>query len=322
MLATSGKPFDSTDHRFEIKWDGIRMIAYRDGNKIWLETRNLKQALPRFPELAELKGLFIDDQIVLDGEVVVFGDDGTPDFDRVRSRNAQKDPAAIARSSCRFPASYVAFDCLYRSGKSLMDLPLSQRIAHLEEAIRPDDRCLILSRGVNEQGKAYFNAVAERGLEGVVGKRLDSRYFPGKRSRDWIKIRHVKTADCVIGGFVPKGRDFLKSLLLGLYHPASGLYYVGHVGTGFTEEENTVLRRGLNRIVTNHSPFTDTPHDVISSAVWVSPRIVCSIEYLTLTGGGRLRHPTFQGVRSDKGPEECLIDQLSPIPSIRSSDHG
>lgn len=310
MLATPGECFDSPEFCFEVKWDGIRALAYRDEDQLTLETRNFKALLPRFPELMQIKGELRAPRLVLDGEVVVFGSTGKPNFDIARSRNAQRKAAAIAAASTQYPAVYVAFDCLFADGKSLIDLPLLERHALLEQAVDPQVR-LSLSRGVVEHGLAYFAAVADKGLEGIVAKRLSSRYRPGKRSPDWIKVRNVSSVDCVIGGFIPKEQRMFKSLVLGVYPESGGrlLHYIGHVGTGFTTAQNRALRARLAGRRRERSPFGAQPPEC-KDALWVKPDIVCTVEYLTLTANGHLRHPTFRGVREDKLPGECAIDQV------------
>lgn len=305
MLATPGEPFDSEEHYFEIKWDGIRALAYKDGDAFWLETRNLKPALPRFPELVRAADQITASQAVLDGEIVVMGDDGRPDFDRARSRNAQKNASAIHYAQRAYPALFVAFDCIFLQGEELFSTPLADRIERLREACLPGD-ALLLSKGVVGPGVALFERIASEGLEGVVAKRLTSPYLPGQRSAHWTKVRAVKSADCVVGGFVPKGERFFKSLLLGLYE-ADRLVYVGHVGTGFSVAENRGIRAALDRLRTRASPFEAIPRDAAKGAVWVQPRLVASVEYLTLTGAGHLRHPSFKGMRSDKEAESCSL---------------
>lgn len=306
MLATPGRPFDSEAHRFEVKWDGIRALAYLDGPDFWLETRHLTPVLPRFPELASIREAIRAKSAVLDGEIIVPGPDGTPDFDLVRSRNAQTRPGAIAGASRLRPAVYVAFDVVFLDGQDLFHTPLASRLEHLAAAVTPGER-IILSRGVTGAGTAFFQSVAARGLEGIVGKALSSPYRPGVRSPDWIKVRNVREADCVIGGYVPKGERRFKSLILGLYDDDLRLCYVGHVGTGFTERESIRLAEALEAMTTATCPFAAIPQEAAFSARWVAPRLVCTVEYLTLTGAGHLRHPAFRRLRFDKEPQDCLI---------------
>lgn len=305
MLPVPGEPFDSEEHSFEIKWDGIRAIAYKDGDAFWLETRNLKPALPRFPELARAARQIRASQAVLDGEIVVLGEDGRPDFDRARSRNAQKSASAILRSQKESPALYIAFDCLFLQGEELFSAPLADRIERLYEACVQGE-ALLLSKGVVGPGVALFKRIASQGMEGIVAKRLSSPYRPGERSRHWTKVRAVKEADCVVGGFVPKGEHHLKSLLLGLYD-GGRLIYVGHVGTGFSAAENRAVRAALDRLRTEKPPFAAIPPEAAKGALWVRPLLVASVEYLTLTGAGHLRHPAFRGMRTDKEAGACSV---------------
>ncbi len=306
MLATPGEAFDSPDHFFEVKWDGIRALAYKDGDSFWMETRNFKQALPRFPELRAVKDAIKSDRAVIDGEIVVFGASGLPDFDAARARNAQKTPLAIATASASRPAVYIAFDCLVLDGKEIMPLPFSKRRDALLDTVRKCDRTIV-THGSLEHGRAYFEALAAQGLEGMVAKALKSPYIPGTRSKAWIKVRDVKSADCVVAGYSPNGRDQIKSLIAGLYNDAGDLLYVGHVGTGFSSQERVEIRNALERIRVSESPLDQYPIASGRDALWVRPCLVCRIEYLTLTQNGHLRHPTFKGFRTDKDPEECLL---------------
>ncbi len=307
MLATPGEAFDSDAHTFELKWDGIRALAYKDGSEFWLTTRNLKPALPRFPELRRLQDHIEADQAILDGEIVILGPDGRPNFDRVRARNAQRDPQAIARSQQVSPTVYVAFDSLYHNGEDLMARPLHTRQERLHAIVCEGDS-ISLPKGIRGQGTALFQAAADQGLEGIVAKALESPYEPGRRSRDWIKVRNVYTADCVIGGFEPKEGGYFKSLLLGLYETDGSLRFVGHVGTGFSDAENSSLRAGLDRINQEEPAFSSIPGAYARSARWTQPTLVCTVEFLTLTANGHLRHPAFRGLRPDKRASECRIE--------------
>lgn len=321
MLATAGRPFDSERHRFEVKWDGIRALAYLDGPDFWLESRNLTPVLPRFPELASTKAAIRAKTAVLDGEIIVPGPDGAPDFDLVRSRNAQTRQAAVAEASRRWPAVYVAFDVVFRDGQSLFDEPLESRLEHLSAVVAPGER-ILLSQGITGPGTAFFETVAARGLEGVVGKELSSPYRPGVRSREWIKVRNVREADCVIGGYVPKGGRRFKSLILGLYDDDLRLHYVGHVGTGFSERESARLGEAFEAMTSPTCPFAAIPREATASARWVAPRLVCTVEYLTLTGSGHLRHPAFRRLRFDKDPHACLISVELPRQENSSAAGG
>ena len=168
-------------------------------------------------------------------------------------------------------------------------------------------------KGQTGEGRALFAAVAEQGLEGVVAKALDSPYEPGIRSRSWIKVRNVHQAYCVVGGFVPKGPSSLKSLLLGLYDAQERLHFMGHVGTGFSQDESARIRKELEPLVTKESPFADVPM-IDRSTRWVRPERVCTIEFLTVTEQGHFRHATYRGLREDKQPAECRLAPKCPVP--------
>src|SRR5690606_17235700 len=162
-------------------WDGIRALAYRDGSSFWIETRNFRHALPRFPELAAVQYAIRNHEAVLDGEIVVLGPDGLPDFGAVRSRNAQEPPAAMPPPSAERPAVFVAFDCLVVGGRTIMAEPFGKRRAILIDTVATSEHAVV-THGVAEAGKAYFEALAGSGLEGMVAKALASPYRPGVRS--------------------------------------------------------------------------------------------------------------------------------------------
>lgn len=307
MLAVSGSPFDSDEFAFEIKWDGIRAIAFLDHSHLWIESRNFKPLLPRFPELTGIKDRLEVKQAIVDGEIVVFGPDGKPDFDAVRARNAQKDPIRIADRMRRHPAVFVAFDCLFVDGKSLMSQPLSQRLERLNDILSEGGH-LQKSRPVPCQGTAFFEAIKQKSLEGMVAKRLSSPYQPGVRSPHWIKVRNVKQVDCVIGGWIPKEKHRIKSLLLGLYDWKKNLEYIGSVGTGFSADDESALLAVLRPLRRMTSPFNAVAQSIAHSAQWVEPKVVCTVEYLTLTREGHLRHPVFRGLRTDQDAGRCLLD--------------
>jgi bifunctional non-homologous end joining protein LigD len=229
-----------------------------------------------------------------------------------------REPRRVEALAKRIPVVFMAFDLLYLDGKDLTDEPLRQRREALEEILVPDDH-VQLSPLVEGAGEALYRAAEERGLEGIVAKRLDSRYETGARSRAWLKVKLTFDADVVIVGWTEgegRRRGRIGSLVMAVYD-SEGIRYVGNVGTGFDRAALEDAARRLEAIETSDPPFD---RSVIRSspelrrAHWVEPRLVAVVEHRQLTDAGRLRAPSFKGWRDDKAPQECTFDQLQPAP--------
>jgi bifunctional non-homologous end joining protein LigD len=225
-----------------------------------------------------------------------------------------RDQRQIQQASRTIPVAFVVFDLLYLDGKDLTGLPLQERHRILEETIVPTDR-IQLSPITESAGKALFAAAAEQGLEGIMAKRLSSRYLPGARSRDWLKIKVTFDADVVIVGWTEgegQRAGSLGSLVMAVYDGGE-LRYVGNVGTGFNRDTLRDVFDQLQALEETERPF---PSEVMRSnptlgrAHWVTPSLVAKVEHRQLTSAGRLRSPSFQGFREDKSPEECTFAQL------------
>ncbi|MEG6521651.1 non-homologous end-joining DNA ligase [Desulfotomaculum sp. 1211_IL3151] len=307
MLAIPAEPFNSDDFLYEIKWDGYRGLAYLEQETTIL-SRNLMDLTARFPELQQLHQKVSNKPVILDGEIVVL-DEGKPSFSKLQSRGKIADSLIVKRLAKVMPATFIAFDILYQDGISMMHLPLAQRKTALEETVEqgPD---LIVSQYVYGSGIEFSEAVKKVGLEGIMAKRLDSLYTPGKRATTWRKIRNNKTAELVIAGW-EKGDGYrrLGSLVLVCFHQGEWVY-VGKVGTGFTRDEEAHLLTELNQIKTYAAVFTPSKGE-FRAPLWVKPQLVCEVTYTEVSPDGRLRHPSYQGLREDKKPEECTIKQLA-----------
>lgn len=301
MLAVSSAPFDSREHLFEIKWDGYRALAYLDGDTA-IMSRNLFNLGDRFPELGGLHNRVKNRPAIIDGEIVVF-EKGRPSFAGIQFRGKIAGAGTAKEASIRNPAVFIAFDVLYSGGAPVMELPLKERKEILAQIIIAGDR-LQLSQFIFNGGIDFFNACAGEGLEGVVAKALDSPYLPGRRSAYWKKFRHTREADLVICGYQPgRGSRSLGSLVLGGMK-GGRLVYQGKVGTGFSTGEASLLLETLRKIEIPE-PVMDIPSPEKKQTRWVSPLLVCSVNYLTTTAEGYLRHPVFRGIRRDKSPREC-----------------
>ena len=309
MLALAAKEaFTNKDWIFEIKWDGFRAIAYVE-EPFSLRSRNGKELKANFPELQQLTGLAKN--IVVDGEIVVM-QEGTPDFQTLLKRGQAVSEGEIKRQAQRVPAIYIVFDILERDGKPLNKVPLMERKAILKDSLKEGTNVLLCDY-IEEKGEAYFGLVLEKGLEGVVAKRKDSCYEEGLRTGSWLKIKKLKTCDCIIFGYT-RGENVraetFGALVLGLYDETKKPVYVGKVGTGFTEDMLRILMDKFEKITTDEAPFGDESGDTVT---WLKPRVVCEVAYQVVTKDGRLRMARFKRLRDDKPPEQCTIDQLTQI---------
>lgn len=315
MLATlTDGPFDDPAWGFEPKWDGIRALAVCD-TSTRLFSRNGRDVTQGYPELAGLHDRLVALDAIVDGEVVAF-QNGKPSFQLLQQRMHVREQRRVEALAKQIPVVLMAFDLLYLDGVSLVGRALRERREALEEILVPDEH-VQLSPLVEGAGTALYRAAEEQGLEGIVAKRLDSRYEPGSRSRSWLKAKLTYDADVVIVGWTEgegRRRGRIGSLVMAVYD-SDGLRYVGNVGTGFDEAALDDAARRLAEIETTASPFD---RSVIRSAPelrrahWVEPRLVAVVEHRQLTDAGRLRAPSFKGWRDDKPPEECTFDQLQP----------
>jgi bifunctional non-homologous end joining protein LigD len=309
MLAkVAEKPFSDKDWIFEVKWDGFRAIAYV-GEPFSLKSRNEKELKSNFPELDELNRLGKD--IVVDGEIVVMRD-GKPDFQTLLERGQAVSPLEIQRQTKQAPVIYIVFDILEKDGQSLTQMPLMERKKILKDSLK-EGAHVLLSDFIEEKGEAYFQSALEKGLEGVMAKRKDSSYEEGLRTGSWLKIKQLKTADCVIFGYTrgsqSRGATF-GALLLGVYDNEKKPVYLGKVGTGFTQEMLGTLMEKFEKIKTGVAPFKPEVADVVT---WLKPQLVCEVIYQVLTRDVRLRMPRFQRLRTDKPPQECTLDQFAEV---------
>jgi bifunctional non-homologous end joining protein LigD len=305
MLArVAQQPFSGKDWLFEIKWDGFRAIAYVN-QTLSLRSRNQKELKYNFPELQELTQL--TGNIVLDGEIVVVKE-GKPDFQALLERGQAASPVEIQVQAKRSPVVYVVFDILEKDGVSLVDLPLTERKRILRDSVK-EGKHMLLSDFVEEKGEAYYRVALEKGLEGVIAKKKDSVYEQGTRSGSWLKIKKLRSCDCVIFGYT-KGSGARSgtfgALLLGLYDAGKPVY-VGKVGTGFSQALLQTLSEKFQRLKMDEAPFEP---DIPDEVTWLKPELVCEVGYQAVTRDVRLRMPRFLGLREDKLPSECTLDQI------------
>ncbi len=312
MLAEQGgAAFDDDRWRFEPKMDGIRTIAFvgTDGTRLVSRTGRDQTAI--YPELANLAMYVNAVQAVLDGEIVAADAQGRPSFELLQQRMNLSAPRDIDRARKKIPVTMFAFDVLWLDGGDLTREPLEARRAALEGIVTQTE-ALRLTLSVDGEGTKLFDAAKQLGFEGVVAKRLGSSYQPGRRSKDWRKIKAVNRMDCVILGWTPgegsRSAGF-GALLLGAYQGDQPVW-VGQVGTGFTEAMVSNMSQMLRDIEIAEPAFPDQELARVKGAHWVRPELVCDVEYLQITAAGKLRAPSYKGLRPDKAPADCLLDDI------------
>jgi bifunctional non-homologous end joining protein LigD len=309
MLARSGPlPRDEPKWGFEVKWDGIRAVAFLDHGHISLQGRNFTDFTPRYPEIRPLARELGARRVILDGEVVAFDSEGRPSFERLQSRMHLASDAAVKRRMRDTPVTYVVFDLLYLDGHSTLPLAYEQRRELLEalELEGPSWRAPAYHRG---EGSALLKATRELGIEGVVAKRLDSAYQLGGRTSSWVKVKNVEEQDVVIGGWTPGegGRSStLGALAAGVYEDGE-LTYAGKVGTGFTEKTLALVQSELKSRGRDTSPFEGRQPP--KGTKFVEPELVARVELREWTRAGTMRAPSFKGLRDDMDPQDCVREK-------------
>ena len=312
MLATAGPlPDESTPWAYEIKWDGVRAILFVEGGRVRAQSRNDLEVTAAFPELADIGDFLGMTTCVLDGEIVTLGEDGRPSFARLQHRMHVANQREARRRATSDPVTFVAFDVLYLKGHLLLAASYDERRALLESLHLSGETFTTTESFRNIPGRDVLAATAQNGLEGVVAKRRDSAYRPGRRSPDWVKVKSLRTQEVVIGGW-SDGRGEragdLGALLLGI--PAEeGLRYVGKVGTGFSSSARRDLLEVLRPLAARTGPFQPPPPArEAAGAHFVRPELVGEVEFSEWTSAGRLRHPTWRGLRPDKVPGDVVAE--------------
>jgi len=299
MLATPARllPADDDAWSAEIKWDGVRALAFVSAGQAVLRGRDGKDISATYPEIAvDLGAAAGRRSLILDGEIVAF-DHGRPSFARLQKRMHVARPTRVLTTTV--PVSYVAFDLLHQAGRSLLRNPYAQRRAMLD-GLDLETGTVSVPPAFPGEARAVIDASRQLGLEGAMLKRLRSYYYPGRRTGSWLKVRHVLAADVVIGGWLPGTGSRLSlagSVIVG--QPGSaGLDYLGQVGSGFTAGELRELTSRLRQLEQPGSPFAEPlPHAVARRAHWVRPELNAEVTYGELTPAGRLRHPVWRGLR-------------------------
>jgi bifunctional non-homologous end joining protein LigD len=314
MLARPGSlPSKDDGWAYEIKWDGVRALAYSTPGELRLESRNLKEITGSYPELARLNRALSSHAAILDGEIVAFGEHGRPSFAALQRRMHVGSPAQAKRLAKDSPVTYMIFDLLWLDGHSLMGLTYEERHELLDALALSGDSWQTPGH-LQGRGRDVLKATAEQKLEGIVAKRLDAPYEPGARSSAWTKIKNVGRQELVIGGWLPgEGRRERRigALLVGVYDPDGAFRYAGRVGTGFNDAELDRLGKLLKPLKREDSPFTAGERPP-RGAVFAEPELVAEIEFTEWTSAGVLRHPSYKGLREDKDAREVVREDTPP----------
>ena len=296
MLATAGALPVGDHWAYEVKWDGVRALVALEHGAVRATSRNRNDITAAYPELQALRG----PEVLLDGELVALVD-GVPDFGALQGRMHVRSPAPALVAGT--PVTFVPFDVLHLTGRSLLDASYDERREVLETL------ALNAPAPFRGDGQALLDSTRSQGLEGLVAKRRDSRYLPGRRTDAWIKVKNVRRQSAVVCGWKAGagGRSGqIGSLLLGVPSPA-GLVYAGHVGTGFTARTLHQLGELLAPLSRPTSPYdVAVPREHARLARWVEPTLVVDVDFTAWTRDGRLRHPSYKGIRNDLDPAQVV----------------
>ena len=309
MLASPGElppAAEDAGWGYEFKWDGVRALARVTNGRVELFSRKSTEITVRYPEVTRAPAALAGHSALVDGEIVALDDQGRPDFGALQNRMHRTGPE-VPRLAAAAPVTYLVFDLLAWDGEDLIGLPYSERRQRLDE-LGPSGHRWAVTPWFRGGGADVLAASQDNHLEGVVAKRLDSPYRPGVRSAEWRKVKHFRTQSVVIGGWRPgQGRraGTLGSLLFGVNDDEGRLVYAGHVGTGFTDAMLRALREAMTPRA--DSPFADRlPREVTRDAQWVEPTLVGEVAYAHWTAEGRLRHPSWRGLRDDLDPDDVV----------------
>jgi bifunctional non-homologous end joining protein LigD len=312
MLAVAGSPPRGRLDQWavEMKWDGVRALAFVEDGTIRLVSRTGKDITRTYPEIGPPAGIAGIGQLLLDGEIVAFAD-GRPDFEALQPRMHVSSADAAVRLAATIPVTYLAFDVLQLTGVPLLALPYSSRRETLKTVMGNDPGFLIPPDFPGPDLDAVLEASVATGLEGVVAKRLDSVYEPGARTGNWLKVKNLLQQEVVVAGWKPgqgNRAGLIGSLLVGVRsEPGGALLYAGHVGTGFSDPVLRMLTRLLSPLRRPQSPFDGpVPPEYAGPAVWVEPRLVIEVTFNRWTRAGRMRAPAYRGLRDDKDPADVV----------------
>ena len=318
MLAVlSDLPSDPGNWAFEYKWDGVRALAFWNGKRLTLHSRNQLDITRRYPDLQELGKALPRGGAILDGEILALDSDGKPSFARLQRRMHAEGTDNIARLVKQVPVWYVLFDILWLRGRSLFDQSYTRR-REILEGLTVAGPAWQISPAHTGQGKEMLAAARQNALEGLVAKRLDSLYDPGRRSPNWRKIKVIFGQEFVIGGWVPEkgvNKNRVGTLLVGYYDCEGRLHFAGGVGTGFNAAFHASVTSQLLPLAISSNPFVQrvAKKDVI----FVKPQLVAEVEFRRWPEGGQVQQASFKGIRTDKTAREVVKEGQGCSPIVR-----
>jgi bifunctional non-homologous end joining protein LigD len=319
MLATlSGRAFSDPNWLYEIKWDGVRAMAWIDEDTLTLRARSGADITSHYPECAGLPEAFSGHQAILDGEIAVLDSSGRSNFENLQARMHARNPAQ--KLLAQYPVVYFVFDLLYCDGYDLRASPLLERKQLLQRLLHKSERFRFSDHQL-EKGRELFELARQNELEGIIAKRIDSRYV-SERSTNWLKLKTTKSLDAVVGGWTaPRGAGApFGSVLLGLYRDKN-LHFIGHAGSGFDTQSHEAVAAKLKELETRKCPFEEIP-ETNEKATWVAPKLVARVQFSGWTQEERLRHPVFLGLRGDLKPEDCRKEIELAEPKATSVMHA
>ncbi len=316
MLASRAEAvFDDEDWVYEIKWDGYRAISYLRKGVTEIRSRNLLPFDQKFPAVhAALEEWEVN--AVVDGEIIAVNADNTANFQQLQN---------YAAKGRKVHLQYYLFDIVWYDGRDLSSLPLLERKTILEHIIPPGHPVIKYSDHISGEGKIFFKKALEQGLEGIMAKRKDSGYVTGYRTQNWLKIKNARRMEAIICGFTEprRSRQLIGAVVLGRYE-VDKLVYIGHSGSGLTEQGLKSLYEKLKKIVVKQCPFDEVPKTNMP-VTWVKPLLVCEIKFSEWTEDGSLRHPIFAGLREDKtaaGEKNEVIIPVSRVAKKKQPAHA
>ena len=321
MLATLvDKPFDEPGWIYEIKWDGYRAIAMINKGVVNLISRNNKSFIEKFyPVTAALRKWKIN--AIIDGEVAVLNDKGVAHFGSLQNWRSEADGELV----------YYVFDILWLNGYNLKDLPLTERREILKKNL-PGEENIRLSENFDTSATKFLANAAKMGMEGIMAKKEDSTYSEGDRTREWLKIKANKRHEVVIGGFTQNegSSKTFSSLLVGVFDNGR-LDYMGKIGTGFDEKTQKEMMTAMKKLAVSKPPFTEVPdidkpsrfrpNPPKAKVTWLKPRLVCEVSYAEITDDGIMRHPSFEGMRTDKKAKDVMKEKAISVKKVKATKY-
>lgn len=288
----------------QVKWDGVRILTYFDGQGTRLYNRRINERTHQYPELAQIQTYCNARSVILDGEVIALGTDGKPSFHEVMRRDGIRRLEKVSQAQKAVPITYMIFDVLFTNNEWIIDLTLRERLSLLSEIIIPNDHVQLVDG--HDDGNTMYEVIKQHGMEGIVLKNLNSKYLIGGKEKQWQKKKYYRDTIAVVGGVTLRD-NVVNSLLLGLYDPEGRLFYIGHVGTGkLTRNDWMALTERIAPLVQSRMPFVNTPSRS-KGAVWLRPQVTVKVQFAEWTEGYTLRQPSIQAV-VDIPVDDCVLE--------------